>query len=344
MVLLGICVAAVVVGMVRLATERTPLPTGSSYSTQSDGTMALFAWLEAAGSHPAHAREATVDPATSTLIVLQPESTIEPLTRQEYDRVAERGGTLVLAGDSVAWLFYSRALGVMPEPIGPGTFQATSPDGLTLAWSGRFRLHADASQTLLTRADGNVVALRMPYKQGNLIVIASPEPLTNDGLRDSNQARFVFRQLVAPAAGQTVAFDELHHTFAPTPPGTTTMNSLLFNTPPGRAVIYAVLLTFAFLVLGGRRLGPPLRERLAAEVPRTMYEHVQMLANLYRRAGQFDLVRSSLTRHYVRLLARGRLGAKRIEELNQSIARMQAARSVSELVAALAQMSVDDAG
>ena len=33
------------------------------------------------------------------------------------------------------------------------------------------------------------------------------------------------------------------------------------------------------------------------EIRRTMYEHVQMLANLYRRAGQFSTVRAAFGRH-----------------------------------------------
>ena len=48
MVLLGICVAALLIGALRLATERTPLPAGSSYSAQPDGALALY-------TPPAHA-------------------------------------------------------------------------------------------------------------------------------------------------------------------------------------------------------------------------------------------------------------------------------------------------
>ena len=40
MVLLGICVVALLIGTLRVVTQRTPLPTGSSYSAQPDGAQA----------------------------------------------------------------------------------------------------------------------------------------------------------------------------------------------------------------------------------------------------------------------------------------------------------------
>jgi hypothetical protein len=72
-----------------------------------------------------------------------------------------------------------------------------------------------------------------------------------------------------------------------------------------------------------------------------MYEHVQMLANLYRRAGQFQVVRAAFTQHYARLLARGAMGSRRVSNYAEALARVQAARTESELVTAIA--SLDDA-
>ena len=46
------------------------------------------------------------------LLVLQPESTIDPTAQQAFDTVARNGGTLVVAGDSFPWLLYARELGV----------------------------------------------------------------------------------------------------------------------------------------------------------------------------------------------------------------------------------------
>ena len=84
------------------------------------------------------------------------------------------------------------------------------------------------------------------------------------------------------------------------------MNQLLFDTSVGGAIGYTVLLVFVYLLLSGRRLGPPLPARPPTETRRTMYEHVQMLADLYRRAGQFAVVRAAFGASATRReLARG---------------------------------------
>src|SRR5205085_7663571 len=134
-------------------------------------------------------------------------------------------------------------------------------DGLRFPFAGRYRLRAENAQPLLVRANGDQVAVRLPYRQGTLIVIASADPLTNAHLRDDATARFVFRQIVSPAAGHTLAFDEVHHSLAPGAPGPATVNTLLLQTAAGRAVVYAAVLTFSYLLLSGRRLGPPLGAR-----------------------------------------------------------------------------------
>jgi len=210
-----------------------------------------------------------------------------------------------------------------------------------LPFASRYRLRAENAQPLLVRDNGDQVAVRLPYKQGTLIVIASADPLTNAHLRDDATARFVFRQIISPAAGHALAFDEIHHTFGPGAPGPTTVNTLLFQTPVGRAVVYAAVLTFFYLLLSDRRLGPPLRARPANESQRTMYEHVQMLANLYRRAGQLQVVREVFARHYGRLLARGSASSKRTAGLVDAAARVEAAKTECELIAAVA--AADDA-
>ena len=119
------------------------------------------------------------------------------------------------------------------------------------------------------------------YQRGSLIVIASVEPLTNAGLRDENTARFVYREIVEPAIGSSLGFDEVHHSYTPAADEGPTVNTLLFDTAPGRAAVVAAVLAFAYMLLAGRSLGPPLPPRPSASVRRTMFEHVQMLAVRY---------------------------------------------------------------
>ena len=331
LVLLGISVVAVLIGALRLATEPTTSPPGTSYSAQPDGAKVLYTWLESMGASPTRLQEPSVDPTTATLLVVQPESPIDRQARDAFDAVPEHEGTLVVAGDSAAWLLYARSLGVSVELVDRQRLDVTGSDGLQVSVKTRFRVRADGAEPLLVSDDGDWIALKQTYKQGKLIVLATPELFTNAGLADDSAARFVFREIVSPASNGKVAFDEVHHTFASAGTGPPTFQRLLFTTPAGRAVIYVASLTFAFLLLGGRRLGPPLPAQLPGAAPRTMYEHIQMLAGLYRRASQFRVMRDALANHYARAVAR-----KSSPVTAESVARMRAARSESELIAALA--------
>jgi hypothetical protein len=323
------------------------LPGGSSYSAQPDGVLALYTWSEVVGGRPTRVQDIPI-PDSLTLamvLVVQPETPLDSTAQDAFDTVAQDGGTLVVAGDSVAWLLYARSLGITVEPVRNGASSASTPDsGLTLQVVTRYRLRADGATPLLVSPNGDWVALRMPYRQGSLVVLASPGPLTNGALdaSDGQTARFVYREVLPQAArGGALAFDEVHHSFAPPTPAPTTLTQLLFDTAPGRAVVYLSLLTFAYLALSGRRLGPPVPARPPTETRRTMYEHVQMLANLYRRGRQQAVVRDAFGRHYSRLLARGGGSPKRVAALASAITRIEAARTEAELIAAVAAAQTD---
>jgi hypothetical protein len=346
MVLLGICVVALVIGSLRVVTDRTPLPIGSSYSTQPDGAQALYDWAETVGASPSRLQDQLLPDAqpAATLLVLQPETALASTAQDAFDAVPRQGGTLVVAGDSLPWLVYVRSLGITVEPIRNGADGASTPDGaLTLSIISRYRVRADGATPLLVAPSGDWVGLRMPYKQGTLIVLATPQPLTNAALRNPQTARFVFREVISEAIGHPFVVDEAHHSFAPRlAGGPATVNQLLFETAAGRAVIFAAVLTFLYVLLSGRRLGPALPARPPTETRRTMYEHVQMLANLYRRAGQFAVVRAAFSRHFARSIARGASGSpKRTAALVAALARVEAARTEAELVAAVASAQVD---
>jgi hypothetical protein len=346
MILLGICVVALLVGVLRLATERATLPTGSSYSAQPDGALALFDWAAAVGGTPRRLQDALLlrqprgqASTPTTLLELQPETPISETVRDAFDAVPNQGGTLVVAGDSVAWLLYTRGLGVTVEPIRDAGSTATTPDkALLVPGTFRFRLRASGATPLLVLPSGDWVALRMPYKKGALVVVASPVPLTNAALGADETARFVFREVLtgAPSGGAFV-FDEAHHSFAPLAAEPGSLDQLVFTTAPGRSLIYAAALIFLYLLLSGRRLGPAIPAPAATETRRTMYEHVQMLANLYRRAGQFATVRAAFDRHVTRELARRGGGSpKQAAVLAEALARIQTARTESELITAVA--------
>jgi uncharacterized protein DUF4350 len=341
MVLLGICIVAVLIGAVRLATQQQPPQTGSSASAAPDGALAAYTWFADVGGQPRRLTSRAIDPDVTSFIIVQPSTLPNAAAIQALNRLADRGGTIVLAGDSLEWLATARSLSVVADPASPAP-RTLTPDGLDVPIRPRFRLRAEGAQPLLVTDDGQLVGLRRAYRQGTLIVIASATPLTNAGLRDDATARFVYRAVVAPLQGQSVAFDEYQRVADATTSAPATLNQLLFQTSAGAAILYAGLLTFAYLFLTGRRLGPALALRSAADSQRTMYEHVQMLANLYRRAGQLNVVRETFSRHYSRLRPRDALNGRDAARRAEALVRVQNARSEADLISAVADL--DDAG
>jgi hypothetical protein len=336
MVLLGICVVAVLIGALRLATEQQQQPIGSSVSAAPDGALGVYTWLTDTGAQTSRLTSRAIDPDVGSVVIVQPQALPDSTTRQALNRVADRGGTLVLAGDSLQWLVTARSLGVTVEPATPSQ-RTLTPDGLEVAISPRFRVRAAGAQPLLVTEDGQLAGLSLAYRRGTLIVIASATPLTNAGLRDDATARFVYRAIVAPLQDQSVAFDEYQRVPDTSGSAPATLNQLLLQSPAGRALLYVSLLIFAYLLLTGRRLGPALAMRSAADSQRTMYEHVQMLGNLHQRAGQLNVVREAFLRHYSRLYARAGMAPAEAEAL----ARVQSARTEAELVSAVGDL--DDA-
>lgn len=342
MLLLGLCVAALVVGWLRLLTDRPRLPPGSSYSPQPDGAEGVYLWAEELGASPRRLQEAPLvgrtDQPPSLLLILQPEPAVSDDTRQAVERVAGAGGTVVLAGDSLGTVLLARDLGATLEALPAPAATLSPPDGsLVLASPSRLRVRAGGGTPLLVTPAGDAVAMRLGYEQGSLVVAATGALLSNEGLRDEATARFVYRQLLSGPAPNGVAFDEVHHSFAPEASASPSLDRLLLATAPGRAVLYLAALAFGFLLLGGRRLGPPIPEPRPTTTRRTMYEHVQMLAGLYRRAGRLSVARAAFARHYARHLARAaQPGAQQA-----ALARIESARSEADLIAAVA--AADDA-
>jgi len=334
LILLAVVVLALLVSWLQLARDSSRLPAGSSYSYQADGTAGLFEWFDAVHGVQPQRLSATPWPADqqpSTVLVVQPELPIDERATDAFEEVLRAGGTVVLVGDSPLLQLYARELGIAFEPV--QGISSVVADGVSLPVRSRYRLRPIGTP-LLTTPNGDVVALRRTYGGGTVVVIATPEPVSNAGLRSEPVARFVYRTIVAPAT--SVGFDEAHHTYQPAAAQTpATVDGLLYGTAPGRALLYAAALTFLFLLLAGRRLGPPIAERSAHETRRTMYEHVQMLAGLYRRAARLAPIRAAFERHYQRRAARTVLPPERTAQLDQAILRVRDARSEPELIAAV---------
>src|SRR5687767_2546122 len=133
--ILVILAAFALLAWVRYRGERPELPVGSSHSNQPDGARALFLWLEAAGARTARLEgsQTIVQARPDVLFVIQPSFTITPISRVAFDDVADRGGTLILAGYTPTLLEYAAQLGVRSSFDGDVIEQASAPRGAGVA-------------------------------------------------------------------------------------------------------------------------------------------------------------------------------------------------------------------
>jgi hypothetical protein len=385
-IVLGVFAVLMVLAWFGYRQREADLPDGSSRSTAPTGTRALFLWYEALGAQPQRLDGLQtgvpgVRGQRDVLFVVQPLLPLLPPAQQVLDEVAERGGTLVLAGDTLMLDAYTSGRGLHLSISETRHVAASSPEGdLRVPVETRLRIQVDRNTLdratpLLIAPNGEWIAARIPYRNGALVVFASALPLTNRGLRDPDSARLVYQHLVAPVpSGAVVAFDESHRL-----PGTPVDSEAsltrgvagwVLSTPLGGVVAYTGTVLFLYLLLSGRHLGPPLRPVEAGRTSRTMYEHVQALAGLYRRSGQLAYLRQHYAQHYRRLIARAfgadavfagsldpagaansatraplsaadlvRHGvpAERAARLSQALAGIEGARSERQLVGAIAE-------
>jgi hypothetical protein len=106
--------------------------------------------------------------------------------------------------------------------------------------------------------------------------------------------------LVRPAlSGGMIAFDEYHHGLHPS----ADVLILIERTWPGRALVFAAVVTFLYLLLSGRRIGPPVP--LAVRPARSSLEYVRGFAGLVRRSGRGEIARRRLRADLRTGLARG---------------------------------------
>ncbi len=233
----------------------------------------------------------------------------EVFTRQDISAIRSfvaSGGTVVVATDlgfferPILEAYDMRALGIARE----GTYSvatATLADPPTRSLAvDRGRELALGPHPLPLVSDGAAPVVAVSREgAGLLFAVASVGPFLRANLADADNARFALA-LAAPAfrGGGAIAFDEYHHGVHPS----SDVLVLLERTWPGRALVYVTAMIFVFLLLTGRRLGPPLP--LDPRPPRSSLEYVRGFAGLVRRSGRGEIARRRLRADLHRDLAR----------------------------------------
>ena len=230
----------------------------------------------------------------------------------------EGGGTLVLVGPHPEDTALEAAFGVRSQPReGFGQFSSQTqplvPDGAsgyTADWSVEDAVldleDAPAAVPLLQSSAGAVSAAVQNVGGGVVWHLAPGHAFANRGLAVENGGELLPPILRHVPAGGVVIFDTFHQ-FGLIRMGEriVTLQDWLYRTPSGWATLFAAAATGLFLLLGGRRLGPPM-VTWAERRRREAAEYVEAMALLLQRAGRQEDVAAHQRQRLKRGLARRR--------------------------------------
>ena len=305
---------AIVTIAVLIATTTGPTTstsrTGSAYDDGPGGASALRRYLEAMGASTTTIQGDAFapDPSAKVLLIL---GASEALTDTDVSRLRElvrTGMTVVLATElglverSALEAYGMRVSGI----AAPGAHDLANaafadPPARSLSIDRGVALGVGPQADVLATDGRAPLIAAVRDGDGLFVFVGSLWPFLGGGLGQADNARVVLA-LVKPALGPTggvVAFDEYHHGLHPSSEALV----LVERTWPGRALVFAATLTFLYLVLSGRRIGPPvpLEERPA----RSSLEYIRGFAGLVRRSGRGEIARRRLRADLRGGLARG---------------------------------------
>jgi hypothetical protein len=274
-----------------------PLPFDLS-STAPTGLRGLDLWLQALGYDVRRLQGMQFElPPEAELLFVYPNQL--SYTQEEANAlrawVAE-GRTLVLVGPHAEDAYLEQVFGVRSGPReGFGLYEQQAqplvPEGASsyvTEWNmGSEALDlsaAPAAVPVLTTEEGQVTAAVQPLGEGLVWHLTPGNAFANAGLAEENQGELLPPLLRAVQPDAVVAFDT-YHQFGISRVGEqiATLQDWLYRTPPGWATFFTFVVTFVFLVLNGRRLGPSVVTK-AERRKREAAEYVEAMASLMRRA------------------------------------------------------------
>lgn len=302
-------IAAIVASALTADSSGGVARSASVYDKGPGGAAALRSYLEAMGALTTTVQGDTfaADPAEiGVLLMLGPSEAFTEADALAVRRFVSGGGTAVLATD--AGLFEGPLLDTfdihVAGALGPGQYAVggitfADPPTRAIALDRGVTLVPGAGRMPLVSASGRTIVALAREGTGSLVVVGSVAPFLTAELGEADNGRFAL-DLAAPAiaARRAVAFDEYHHGVHPT----TDVLVLLTRTWPGRALVFAGVVVFLYLVASSRRLGPAIP--LDPRPPRSSLEYIRGFAGLVRRSGHGAIARRRFQRELRRGLAR----------------------------------------
>jgi hypothetical protein len=307
--LLLVALAAILVALAFFQSQPEIVEPYDPDDTGGTGLAALRVWLEEMDYPVQLIKRRDNLPETGGLLFIHPTYSGDPEYYDQIDALrvytwVRRGGTLVLVGPNTAYTALSVQFGV--EQVATFSSLVTNarqiqpllPDvpsewqGFTASYALRFThpttINTHAVVPLIAHASGEAVVALQFVGDGVIWHLTEDVALTNANLRDDRIAALLPAILrTVPAGGN--ALISTHH-LASTTNGTrtgevATLQDWLYTTPFGQATLLIMVATLLFLLLQGRRLGPPLPGSTATR-PREAGEYVTALAGLQRRIRQ----------------------------------------------------------
>ncbi len=288
-----VAAVALVVGLAILVERYAPPvvagPPLSAHSTQPQGALALYLWLDDLGYHTRSMeyRPFAIDQKAHALLILAPTEAITDTQASEIVGWVERGGTLILVTDHGGPLLDRLGVKVGTRkvqmarvvPLQP-VFQNPSLRAVEVKSVSDLSFSRPEWVPLLgtTLPDGDVIAGTAQLGSGRAFVLTADYPLSNEGLDKADNWMLATYFFEGIPAGSLVLFDEYHH-------GLTeygTLDRIVFAEPWGWAILYVGALFFLYVVLRERRLGPAL-SAAAAGPRRSRSEYVATIAALLRQ-------------------------------------------------------------
>jgi hypothetical protein len=277
------------------------------YDDGAGGASALRRYLVAMGASTTTIQgEGFAVPDAKVLLILGAGEAITDIDAGKLRAFARAGGTVVLATEvgflerSLLDAYGMSASGIAApgqHNIANATFADPPARSLTLDRGIVFDVGTKAD---VLATDGQAPLIAAVREGSGLVVfVGSLWPFLGAGLGEADNARMVLA-LVRPAlSGGMIAFDEYHHGLHPS----SDVLILIERTWPGRALVFAAVVTFLYLLLSGRRIGPPVP--LAVRPARSSLEYVRGFAGLVRRSGRGEIARRRLRADLRTGLARG---------------------------------------
>ncbi|HEX4754401.1 MAG TPA: DUF4350 domain-containing protein [Candidatus Dormibacteraeota bacterium] len=304
---------ALVVALVLLVVSTAPPSQNGDPSSRvagKAGTLALYDWLGNLGFN-VHRISGQFDTSASDVIfIIDPTTALSDGDADTVMRALGNGSDVVLAlsadhaGSSAVLL---NRLHITIDPARPAGDSAPAQpidagDRVRhLPMAAGPAIETAPYLTPLLQQSGLVTGVAEQVSgAGRAYVLASPFPLSNDGLRDGDSATLVL-SLLERARGGAIGFDEYHHgESAQAADGA----AAIFDSPVGLALLLGVAAVLAFLVLSGRRLGRALHAGDAALVPSTA-TYIDAMAGLYSRSRDRGAVATRYADELKRRLAVG---------------------------------------